>query len=88
MSLKEMNDCVFVLDRLGKEFMRMVNSISTKFMTWPSISVAPCVVMLVFVRVRLIKRMALDVSINGVFCNSKKVSTFRKKSLKLLLLIL
>lgn len=33
--LKEMNDCVFVLDLLGKEFMRMANSISTKFMTWP-----------------------------------------------------
>lgn len=33
--LKEMNDFVLVLDLLGKEFMRMANSISTTFMTWP-----------------------------------------------------
>lgn len=31
---EKMNDCVFVLDLLSKEFMRMANSISTKFMTW------------------------------------------------------
>lgn len=46
--LKEMNDCVFVFELLGKEFMRMANSVSSKFMTWPGISVAPCFVMLVF----------------------------------------
>lgn len=31
--LKEMNDFVFELDLLGKEFLRMANSVSTKFMT-------------------------------------------------------
>lgn len=46
--LKEMNDSVFVFEQLGKEFMRMANSVSTKFMTWLGIFVAPCFVMLVF----------------------------------------
>lgn len=77
--LKEMNDGVFVLGLLGKEFMRMANSVSTKFMTWPWISVAPCFVMLVFVCVRLIKWMDQDVSITRVFRNWLTVKTFEKK---------
>lgn len=62
--LKNMNEHVFVLDLLGKEFMRMANSVSTKFMTWARISAAPCFVMRVcfFLAVRLIKGIATDVS--------------------------
>lgn len=37
-----MNVRLFVLGLLGKEFMRMAKSISTKFMTWARISAAPC----------------------------------------------
>lgn len=36
---------LFVLGLLGKEFMRMAKSISTKFMTWARISAAPCFAM-------------------------------------------
>lgn len=36
---------LFVLGLLGKEFMRMAKSVSTKFMTWARISAAPCFAM-------------------------------------------